>query len=91
MADPSNKTAAARNNRQGYSRANWFAARGKRVGLAIFDSGRWKLGLLGGPDAEGFLAWRASMTDEQWIDWGAQSDEDWAKSARETFGLNVKI
>jgi hypothetical protein len=31
------------------------------------------------------------MTDEQWIDWGAQSDEDWAKSARETFGLNVKI
>jgi hypothetical protein len=31
------------------------------------------------------------MTGEQWIDWGAQSDEDWAKSARVTFGWNVKI
>jgi len=57
----------------------------------IFESGTWKLRHLVGPDAEGFLAWRASMTDEQWIDWGAQSDEAWAKSARETFGLNVKI
>jgi hypothetical protein len=26
--------------------------------------------------SESFRAWRASMTDEQWIDWGAQSDEE---------------
>ena len=27
-----------------------------------------------GPDAEPFLQWRASMNDEQWVDWGAADD-----------------
>ena len=37
----------------------------------IIESGTWKLRHPCGPDAEPFLAWRASMTDEQWVDFNA--------------------
>jgi hypothetical protein len=57
----------------------------------IVDSGTWQLRHPVGPDAEGFLAWRASMTDEQWTDWGAQSDDTWLASVSQTFGLDVKL
>ena len=57
----------------------------------IVDSGTWQLRHPVGPDAAGFLAWRASMTDEQWVDWGAQSDESWVAAVRQTFGLDVKL
>lgn len=57
----------------------------------IVDSGTWQLRHPVGPDAAGFLAWRGSMTDEQWVDWGAQSDEAWLASVSQTFGLNVKL
>ena len=57
----------------------------------IVDSGTWQLRHLTGPDAAGFLAWRRSMSDEQWIDWGAQSDEAWVATVRRSFGLNVKL
>jgi len=40
----------------------------------IVDSGTWTLRHPVGPDAAGFLQWRASLTDEQWIDWGAMTD-----------------
>ena len=30
------------------------------------------------PDAGAFLGWRASLSDEQWVDWGALDDDDWA-------------
>jgi NAD(P)-dependent dehydrogenase (short-subunit alcohol dehydrogenase family) len=57
----------------------------------IVDSGTWQLRHLVGPDAAGFLAWRASMTDEEWTDWGAQSDDAWLASVSQTFGLDVKL
>lgn len=57
----------------------------------IVDSGTWQLRHPVGPDAAPLLAWRASMTDEQWVDWGAQSDEAWVASVRQTFGLDVKL
>jgi len=57
----------------------------------IVDSGAWQLRHLTGPDAAGFLAWRRSMSDEQWVDWGAQSDEAWVATVRRSFGLNVKL
>jgi NAD(P)-dependent dehydrogenase (short-subunit alcohol dehydrogenase family) len=44
-----------------------------------------------GPDAEGFMAWRASMSDEQWVEWGALSDEQWVEYARQNFHLNVSL
>lgn len=45
--------------------------------LDIIASGTQKLRHPVGPDAEGFLAWRASLTDEQWADWGALPDDAW--------------
>jgi NAD(P)-dependent dehydrogenase (short-subunit alcohol dehydrogenase family) len=44
-----------------------------------------------GPDAEPFLAWRASMTDQQWVDWGATDDESWYASVQRDFGLDARL
>ena len=43
-----------------------------------------------GPDAEPFLAWRAGMTDEEWVDWGAADDESWYASVERDFGLDAR-
>ena len=43
-----------------------------------------------GPDAEPFLAWRASMNDEQWVDWAATDDESWYASVERDFGLDAR-
>jgi NAD(P)-dependent dehydrogenase (short-subunit alcohol dehydrogenase family) len=43
---------------------------GRKI-LEIIESDSWKLRYPAGPDAEGYLKTRASMTDEEWIDRGA--------------------
>ncbi len=57
----------------------------------IVDGGSWQLRYPVGPDAAGLLAWRASMTDEQWVDGGAVTDQQWVDSVRQNFGLDVKL
>ena len=57
----------------------------------IVDSGTWTLRHPVGPDASGFLQWRASLTDEQWVAWGAMTDDEWVAYVRGTFGLNVSL
>ena len=57
----------------------------------IVESSTWKLRYPVGPDAEGFLAWRASMSDEQWVEWGALSDEQWVEYVKQNFHLNVSL
>lgn len=57
----------------------------------IVDSGTWQLRHLVGPDAAGLLGWRASMSDEQWVEWGALSDDEWVAYVRENFQLNVSL
>ncbi|MFZ0340143.1 MAG: SDR family NAD(P)-dependent oxidoreductase [Terracidiphilus sp.] len=57
----------------------------------IVESGTWKLRHPVGPDAEGLLAWRASMSDEQWVEYGAISDEQWVDYVRQNFHLNVSL
>jgi NAD(P)-dependent dehydrogenase (short-subunit alcohol dehydrogenase family) len=47
----------------------------------IVESGTWQLRHPVGPDAEPFLGWRRSMNDENWVQWGAQSDSDWLRSS----------
>jgi hypothetical protein len=45
-----------------------------------------------GPDAKGFLAWRSSMTDEQWIEWGGvASNEEWLRNVKRDFGIDVQL
>jgi NAD(P)-dependent dehydrogenase (short-subunit alcohol dehydrogenase family) len=57
----------------------------------IVDSGTGKLRHPVGPDAEGFFAWRVSMSDEQWVEWGAISDEQWVEYVRQNFHLDVSL
>ncbi|MBK5213305.1 MAG: SDR family oxidoreductase [Flavobacteriaceae bacterium] len=58
--------------------------------LEIAENNTWKLRHPVGPDAEPFIAWRASMTDEQWVDWNATNDDDWYEAVQNTFGLNAR-
>jgi len=44
-----------------------------------------------GPDAVPFLGWRAAQSDEQWVNFGAQTDEEWTAQVARDFGLHVKL
>jgi NAD(P)-dependent dehydrogenase (short-subunit alcohol dehydrogenase family) len=57
----------------------------------IVDSGSWTLRHPVGPDAAGFLQWRASLSDEDWVAWGAMTDNEWVAYMRGTFGLKVTL
>jgi NAD(P)-dependent dehydrogenase (short-subunit alcohol dehydrogenase family) len=56
----------------------------------IIESGSWQFRRPSGPDAIPFLAWRASLSDEQWIDWNSQDDEAWYEQVERDFGLNAR-
>jgi hypothetical protein len=43
-----------------------------------------------GPDAIPFLEWRASMTDEQWVEWHSADKETWAQNMETDLGMNVR-
>jgi len=58
--------------------------------LEIVASNTWKLRHPVGPDAEPFIQWRASLTDEEWVDWHAANDEDWYSAVETSFGLNAR-
>jgi len=58
--------------------------------LEITESKSWQLRYPVGPDAIPFLQWRASMTDEEHVDWNAANDEDWHNAVQNTFGLNAR-
>jgi len=57
----------------------------------IVESGTWQLRHPVGPDAEPFLGWRGSMSDEKWVQWGAQSDSEWLKAVKADFGMDLKL
>jgi len=59
--------------------------------LEISNSNSWKLRHPVGPDAQPFLDWRTSMTDEEWIDWNAANDEDWYNAVERDFGLDARV
>jgi hypothetical protein len=56
----------------------------------IIENSTQKLRHPVGPDAEGFLGWRASMSDEDWIEWGALSDDAWYERVKNDFGLDAR-
>jgi NAD(P)-dependent dehydrogenase (short-subunit alcohol dehydrogenase family) len=58
--------------------------------LEIIESDTWKLRYPVGPDAEGFLQWRASMSDEECVDWGAADDETWYGNVDRSFGIDAR-
>jgi NAD(P)-dependent dehydrogenase (short-subunit alcohol dehydrogenase family) len=57
----------------------------------IVEGGSLPLRHLVGPDAAGLIQWRASMTDEQWVEFGAMTDDQWVAYVRSNFRLNVSL
>ena len=45
--------------------------------LEIANADTWQLKHPVGASELPFLGWRASITDEQRVDWNAQTDEEW--------------
>jgi len=57
----------------------------------IAESDGWQLRHPVGPDAAGFLEWRRSLTDEEWVSWGAiEDDEAWCARVQKDFGMDVR-
>lgn len=55
------------------------------------ESGTTQLRHPAGPDAAGFLAWRAGMSDEDWIQFNTLNDEDYKARVKATFGMDIQI
>jgi NAD(P)-dependent dehydrogenase (short-subunit alcohol dehydrogenase family) len=56
----------------------------------IVDSDSWQLRYPAGPDAAPLLASRAHTSDEDWVDAGASSDEEWKERIERGFGLKIE-
>ncbi len=57
----------------------------------VIESGTWKLRHPCGPDAEPFLAWRAAMTDEQWVEFNALDAARFRARVKNDFGLDLPV
>ena len=54
------------------------------------QSKTWKLRHTVGPDAEPTLQYRASMSDEQWVDMqSVESDQEWLAMVKRDLGVDV--
>ncbi len=60
--------------------------------VEIVQSDTWKLRHPVGPYAEPFLQYRASISDEQWVDlMSVETDQEWAAIVKREFGLDVDL
>ena len=57
----------------------------------IVEGDNWQLRYPVGPDAVPFLKWRASKSDEEIVNLGGASDEDFKLMAKREFGLDVSL
>ncbi len=57
---------------------------------SIIESGTWQLRHLPGPNAAPFVGWRASLNDEQWVDWNALDDDSWYAAVERDFGIKAR-
>ena len=58
--------------------------------VEIADGGSWQFRHPVGPDAAPFLQWRASLSDEAWVEWGALDDDTWYARVQADFGMDVR-
>lgn len=58
--------------------------------LEIIDSGTLQLRHPVGPDSEPLLAWRRSMTDEEWVALFGASDDVWYERLEHDFGMEIR-
>jgi len=57
----------------------------------IVDSVGWQLRYPVGPDAEPFLKWRTSKTDEEIVQLGGATDDEFKSIVKRDFGLDVVL
>jgi NAD(P)-dependent dehydrogenase (short-subunit alcohol dehydrogenase family) len=57
----------------------------------VIESDSWQVRHAVGPDAQPFMGWRASMSDEQWADWGALEDHAWMAAMKRDFGMDLTL
>ncbi len=58
--------------------------------VEIAGSESWILRHPVGPDAKPYLDWRATMTDEEWVDRSAVNDEEWYNAIERDFDMNLR-
>ena len=58
--------------------------------LEVAESGTWQLRHPVGPAAEGFLQWRKSFTDEEWVALYSADHETWYARIERDFGLDTR-
>ncbi len=58
--------------------------------VEIADGGSWQFRHTVGPDAAPFVQWRASLSDEAWIEWGALDDDAWYARVLADFGMDAR-
>ncbi len=58
--------------------------------LEIIDSGTMQLRHPVGPDSEPLLAWRRSMSDEEWVALHGASDDVWYSRLQRDFGMEIR-
>jgi NAD(P)-dependent dehydrogenase (short-subunit alcohol dehydrogenase family) len=58
--------------------------------LEIAETDTWLVRHPVGPDAVAFLEWRKSLSDEEWVTWGALDDEAWYDRVKADFGMDLR-
>ncbi len=58
--------------------------------LEVASSDTWQLRHPVGPGAVPFLTWCKSLTDEEWVDWGALDDDAWYARLKAEFGIDAR-
>ncbi|MBC7564346.1 MAG: SDR family oxidoreductase [Gemmatimonadaceae bacterium] len=58
--------------------------------VEIADGGSWQFRHPVGPDAAPFLQWRASLSDEAWVEWGALDDDAWYARVQADPGMDAR-
>ena len=58
--------------------------------LEIAEGGSWQFRHPVGPSAAPFMQWRAALSDEAWVEWGALDDEAWYARVKSDFGIDAR-
>jgi hypothetical protein len=57
----------------------------------VIESGTWQLRHPAGPDAAPFLAWRASLSDEEWVRFNSLDGPAYKEYVKAVFGMDVEL
>jgi NAD(P)-dependent dehydrogenase (short-subunit alcohol dehydrogenase family) len=58
--------------------------------VEIAEGGSWQFRHPVGPSAAPFMHWRAALSDEAWVEWGALDDEAWYARVQADFGIDAR-